>query len=115
MCRWSYQGSPRADMWHLAQSSVDQDTLPALSAETSGQPLAKLIAVCNLSAMGQSFEIEGAHHWQWIEGQGWSDPLSVSWVTIQGELLVAIPQLSAGARRVGALDHLGLWSEISFE
>ena len=115
MWRWSYQGSPRADMWHLAQSSVDQDALPALSAETSDQPLAKLIAVRNLSATGQPFEIEGAHHWQWIEGQGWSDPLSVSWVPIQGELLVAVPQLSAGARRIGALDHLGLWSEVSFE
>ena len=105
--KWAYQGSPRSAQWHL--SGVPESG-PAISLSASSSTdedqsgYAVILTIRNLAATAQPFEIEGAHHWRWSEG-AWSRPRSVSWIPVHGEILVAVPHLSAGQYRVGVLSN----------
>ena len=92
----TYQGSPRADRWHLTSSNL-QVTQP--------QPI--LISIRNLSASAHPFQVSNRPHQQWTP-QGWSDPMSTSWVPIYGETLVLLPALPTGNYPIGAMIEDGL-------
>ncbi len=103
----AYQGSPRASRWRLLQS-------PALS-EGSVSNQHQTLHVRNLSAIGQSFSIEGMTHQQWILGAGWSDPLNASWIPVHGEALVRLPIIPPGSYRLGSRETEDLNAYIRFE
>lgn len=111
---WAYQGSPRSKHWYLSGGPASHSmlTLNTSSNMIDTQPYAALLRLRNLSATAHPFEIEDSHHWQW-SNRGWSRPRSVSWIPVQGEVLIAIPRLNEGQYRAGALGRSQLTATLS--
>ena len=105
----SYQGSPRADRWFVAHTPL------ILRINADEQSASALLSVRNMSATGQSFSISGQLHQRWISGQGWSDPVSVSWLAIQSEALIRLPRLNRAVYRLGSVERERLGINLSVD